>query len=330
MSEPYSEPRLAEPAPVEPTNGAGTMPDDPDQSDVSQDPTPDLDEAEHAALLATAGGLTAHQILVWEASQIGTGEHPLGSNHTIYSLWGDGAWCFYFQSYGFKHLGALDLIYGAHGYVPDFKGIFQPHGEFHTSSPRAGDLVAFDFNRSGDPEHIGMVEKVISGSVIQTIEGNTSDKVMRRTRSRSYVYGYATPKYGSSSPQEDDMPDYVSLGMKAAQKFTAGKAEHAVFDVEYSDKSKLHADGPHPGILSGGKNGAMFNIEVDASGAGTMRLIEVDPAKKYAISKEYPLRPLGVETFVGLCDANQHLYVEVHPSADGPVNVAAKALRWAR
>jgi hypothetical protein len=195
---------LNEPAPVQPTNGAGTMPDDPDQSDVSQDPTPDLDEAVHAALLATAGGLTAHQILTWEASQIGTGEHPAGSNHTIYSLWGDGPWCFYFQSYGFRKYNALDLIFGAHGYVPDFKGIFSPHGEFHTSSPKPGDLVAFDFNRSGEPEHIGMVEKVISGSVIQTIEGNTSDHVMRRTRSRSYVYGYATPKYGSIT-QEDDM-----------------------------------------------------------------------------------------------------------------------------
>lgn len=195
--EPTSEPALAEPPPVEPTGGAGTMPLDPDQSTVSQDPTPDLDEAEHAALLAMAGGVTAHQILSWEASQIGTGEHPPGSNHTIYSLWGDGPWCFYFQSFAFRHFGALDLIFGAHGYVPDFRSIFAPHGEFHTSSPRPGDLVAFDFNGNGEPEHIGIVEKVLSGSYIQTIEGNTSDHVMRRTRYRGYVYGYATPKYGS-------------------------------------------------------------------------------------------------------------------------------------
>lgn len=205
------EARLTEPPPIEPTGGAGTMPDDPDQSGVSQEPTPDLDEAEHAALLATVGGLTAHQILTWEASQIGTGEHPPGSNHTEYSLWGDGPWCFYFQSYGFRKYDALALIHGAHGYVPDFRGIFQPHGEFHTSNPKPGDLVAFDFNRSGEPEHIGMVEKVIGSSVIQTIEGNTSDKVMRRTRSRSYVYAYATPKYGS---MEDDMQpsDKLKIG----------------------------------------------------------------------------------------------------------------------
>lgn len=198
MSDPDFVPPLDEPAPVQPTDAAGTMPDDPDQSGVSQDPAPDLDEAEHAALLAVAGGLAAHAILVWEAGQIGQGEHPPGSNHTAYSLWGDGPWCFYFQSYGFRHFNALDLIHGAHGYVPYFKAIFQPRGEFHTSNPKPGDLVAFDFNRSGEPEHIGIVEKVVSGSVIQTIEGNTSDHVMRRTRSRSYVYGYATPKYAAA------------------------------------------------------------------------------------------------------------------------------------
>jgi len=200
VTEPYNEP-----PPIEPTNGAGPMPLDPDQSNVSQYPVPDLDEAEHAALLATAGGTTAHAILAYEASQIGTGESPPGSNHNKYTSWYgmNGAWCFMFQSYSFNHLGALDLIFGKHAYVPDFRSIFSAHGEFHTSNPKPGDLVAFDFNKSGEPEHIGIVEKVLSGSYIQTIEGNTSDKVMRRTRARSYVYGYATPKYGTH--QEDDM-----------------------------------------------------------------------------------------------------------------------------
>ncbi|GLY74586.1 hypothetical protein [Actinoallomurus iriomotensis] len=102
------------PAPIEVTRGAGVMPDDPDQSGVSQDPVPDLDEAEHAALLAAAGGTTAYAIIAYEASQIGTGESPPGSNHNKYTSWygGDGAWCFMFQSYAFDRLGALHLIFG--------------------------------------------------------------------------------------------------------------------------------------------------------------------------------------------------------------------------
>jgi peptidoglycan hydrolase-like protein with peptidoglycan-binding domain len=195
-----------EPAPIQPTNAAGTMPDDPDQTDVSQDPTPDLDEAEHAALLATAGGVTAHTILTLAASQIGTGESPPGSNKNKYSKWygAVGAWCWMFLCWLFDQKAALALIFGKHAYVPYFKAVFSAHGEFHTSNPKTGDLVAFDFNRSGDPEHIGIVEKVVSGSVIQTIEGNTSDHVMRRTRSRSYVYGYATPKYAAAPPADPD------------------------------------------------------------------------------------------------------------------------------
>lgn len=145
---------------------------------------------------------TAAQMLSYQASQIGTGESPAGSNRNKYTAWYGmtGAWCFMFQSYAFNHFGALSLIHGKHAYVPSFKGIFNAHGEFHTSNPKPGDLVAFDFNRSGDPEHIGMVEKVLSGSTIQTIEGNTSDHVYRRTRARSYVYGYATPKYAKANP----------------------------------------------------------------------------------------------------------------------------------
>jgi hypothetical protein len=156
---------------------------------------------------------TAAQMLAYQATWIGTGEKPPGSNKVpgITDKFGmTGPWCFMFQSEMFDHFGALSLIHGKHAYVPDFRSVFQPHGEFHTSNPAPGDLVAFDFNSSGEPEHIGIVEKVISSSVIQTIEGNTSDHVMRRTRSRSYVYGYATPKYAAApTPNPNNWPGRV-------------------------------------------------------------------------------------------------------------------------
>jgi hypothetical protein len=145
---------------------------------------------------------TAAQMLTYQASQIGTGESPPGSNKNQYTKWFGvrGAWCFMFQCYCFDHFDAVGMVHGKHAYVPNFKGIFQPRGEFHTSNPHPGDLVAFDFNRSGEPEHIGMVEKVLSASYIQTIEGNTSDHVYRRKRARSYVYAYATPRYAKPNP----------------------------------------------------------------------------------------------------------------------------------
>lgn len=151
---------------------------------------------------------TAAKTLALAASQIGTGENPPGSNHNKFTSWygEDGAWCFMFVSWVFAQLGALDLIFGKHAYVPNFKGIFEPHGEFHTSNPQPGDLVAFDFNGNGTPEHIGFVEKVLSSSTIQTIEGNTSDHVYRRIRSRGYVYAYASPKYATAAPKPGPAP----------------------------------------------------------------------------------------------------------------------------
>jgi Putative peptidoglycan binding domain/CHAP domain len=145
---------------------------------------------------------TAAQMLTYQASQIGTGESPAGSNTNKYTRWYgfSGPWCFMFQCYCFDHFDALDLVHGKHAYVPDFRRIFKPHGEFHTGDPRPGDLVTFDFTGSGTPEHIGIVEKVLSPAYIQTIEGNTSDHVYRRKRARSYVCAYATPMYAKPNP----------------------------------------------------------------------------------------------------------------------------------
>lgn len=160
---------------------------------------------------------TAAQMLTYQANWIGTGEKPPGSNKVpgVTDWYGlVGPWCFMFQSACFNHFGALDLIHGKHAYVPDFKSIFQPHGEYHTSDPKPGDLVAFDFNQSGEPEHIGIVEKVLSSSTIQTIEGNTSDHVYRRKRSRSYVYAYATPKY--AKPDPDTYPGKIYKYVKSS------------------------------------------------------------------------------------------------------------------
>ncbi|MGH3375970.1 MAG: CHAP domain-containing protein [Actinoallomurus sp.] len=314
--------------------------------EISQDPG--LFAEQHAArfgmtLARAAVAGTAAAMIAAAVGLLGMGERP--ANHNAVTLEynakvariGDGPWCDMGVTVEALHSGNIDAVCGGPrrgfaytiAHAADFKRRGLWTNGLHGIGP--GCVVFFSWSRGksiDDIEHVGIVEHLYSDGTVATVECNIGDLCRREHRDGTYVVGYGRPPY--TAQQEDDMPDYVSLGMMAPQKFTAGVAGHAVFTDEYSDKSKLHADGPYPGILSGGKNGAMFNIEVDASGAGSMRLIEVDPAKQYAISKTYPLRPLGVETFVGLCDANQHLYVEVHPSADGPCNVAVKALRWAR
>ena len=62
--------------------------------------------------------------------------------------------------------------------------------------PKAGDVIFFDWNKNGVPDHTGLVASV-SGKTIKTIEGNYSDAVGYRTFSVGYssVLGYGLPNY---------------------------------------------------------------------------------------------------------------------------------------
>ncbi|KAB2348898.1 peptidoglycan-binding protein [Actinomadura rudentiformis] len=67
---------------------------------------------------------------------------------------------------------------------------------------KPGDIVFFDWGSSnsvGAIDHVGIVEKVLGGGRVQTIEGNTSDSCRRRVRSASSIAGYGRPAYSPSS-----------------------------------------------------------------------------------------------------------------------------------
>jgi hypothetical protein len=73
--------------------------------------------------------------------------------------------------------GSVDALYGwaqqSGRAVPNGPGVV----------PRPGDLVVWD-------EHIGVVEAVLPDGSVQTIEGNSSDQVSRRTHEASSALGY--------------------------------------------------------------------------------------------------------------------------------------------
>lgn len=72
--------------------------------------------------------------------------------------------------------------------------------------PMPGDLMFYDWDdngkgdNKGDPEHIGIVEKVSNGK-ITIIEGNYKNAVARRTLSVNgkYIRGYGAPKYETAA-----------------------------------------------------------------------------------------------------------------------------------
>lgn len=71
-----------------------------------------------------------------------------------------------------------------------------------TRNAQYGDIIFFDWNKNGVPDHIGMVEYV-SDSTVHTLEGNTGSpaRVRRKVRA-SYILGIFRPKYEPPKPQD--------------------------------------------------------------------------------------------------------------------------------
>lgn len=152
---------------------------------------------------------TAADVIRVAASQIGYREAPDGSNKfgAFYGM-DRVAWCAEFQWWVFNQAGAAGLIPKT-AYTPTFFQWFVNNNQ-SPNDIRPGDVVFFDWQggRANSIDHVGLVEAVISSSVIQTIEGNTSlgtgdqshgGVVARRQRSMGFVAGWGRPKYSAVS-----------------------------------------------------------------------------------------------------------------------------------
>ena len=100
-------------------------------------------------------------------------------------------WCACFVSWCANECGYIEA-----GIYPKFAGCtsggmawFQTHGQWMDGSytPNPGDLIFFDWDGSGDADHVGRVEKVENGR-IYTIEGNSG--VPDAVRQLSYPIGW--------------------------------------------------------------------------------------------------------------------------------------------
>ena len=108
-------------------------------------------------------------------------------------------WCACFVSWCANECGYIEA-----GAVPRFasctagsnwfkaRDLWKPRG----STPNPGELIFFDWDANGLPDHVGIVERVENGTVY-TVEGNSSDKCRQRSYSISYsgIFGYGTPNY---------------------------------------------------------------------------------------------------------------------------------------
>ena len=186
--------------------------------------------------------MEAKTIISKAVSQIGVKENPSGSNKVKYNTeyYGtpvegkDYPWCCAFVWWVFKECGASKLFFGGEktAYCPAVETYYKKKGQWFTSNPKAGDLVLFDFTGKGVAEHIGILEKVNSDGTYSVIEGNTSTasndnggKVMRRTRNRSVIRGFARPEYKTANTTQTTVKGEktVTVTLSQLKKGSKGK-----------------------------------------------------------------------------------------------------------
>ena len=178
---------------------------------------------------------TAKSMVAEMRSWLGTGEKPPGSNYNeIVQRYnrevdpiGRGAWCDMTITIAGIDSGNAAVV-GKFAYTVWHAQWFQARKQWHygTSGIKAGDVVFFDWGGSrkiGNIDHVGLVEK-LSGSIIYTIEGNTSggpsgDWCARKARDSAYIVGYGRPAYagGSTTSKTEAMVKELPMLQKGAK-----------------------------------------------------------------------------------------------------------------
>lgn len=111
------------------------------------------------------------------------------------------AWCDAFVTYIFNEAGNASLFCNGkkQTYCPTtIKLCAKDMAQIPMYLAMPSDVIFFDWERNGVPNHIGFVRSKVSTSTINTTEGNTSNKVMNKTRTAKYVQAIYRPAFKGS------------------------------------------------------------------------------------------------------------------------------------
>lgn len=192
------------------------------------------------------------------------------------------AWCDMGVTYWARKSGteAAVLPGGDRAYTVWHAQDFQRIGRWYSGTAanlnksQPGDVVFFDWggsNNIGAIDHVGVIEKPLGGGRVQTIEANTGDACRRRVRSASTIAGYGRPAYSTQQQEdEDEMPEYVSVGIDEAQDLPPGTWVTVRWGREYSDHDHHHRDAGGPSILVGpARYSLMVGVRIKGLEPGT-------------------------------------------------------------
>lgn len=151
---------------------------------------------------------SAQAIIDKALSQVGYKEGS-GNNNKYGIAYGYNkvSWCCIFIWWLFNQCGASDLFYGGKKTASCTTLYNWAKKNSQTVTPanlRAGDIVFYDWDSSGDADHVGVCVSR-SGNTVYTVEGNTSsgnsgsqsngDGVYKRSRPLSQIKKVWRPKY---------------------------------------------------------------------------------------------------------------------------------------
>ena len=111
--------------------------------------------------------------------------------------------CCYFVSKIFREAGNASLFYGGQTvtYCPNAIKWCKAHlAEIPPYIALPSDIIFFDWELNGTPNHIGFVNSRVSASQINTLEGNTGRGIVAyRTREEKYIQGIYRPHFAPTS-----------------------------------------------------------------------------------------------------------------------------------
>ncbi|XVQ12381.1 CHAP domain-containing protein [Spirillospora sp. CA-255316] len=170
-------------------------------------------KGESARAAKSAKSASARQVLKLAEKQVGISEGSGGQTkfHDWYvkseaakltaardggsvSSYNGAQWCNMFVSWLGAQTGVKGM--GADAYTVAHAKWFEKTGRWGQKA-KPGAVVFFAWNGGGIEgiEHVGLVVKDNGDGTIDTIEGNTSNKVMKKTRDKATVAGYGYPDY---------------------------------------------------------------------------------------------------------------------------------------
>lgn len=178
------------------------------------------------------------------AAEVG---YQAGKNDaTKYGAWyglDHNPWCMMFVSWCAACCGISQSVIPKMAYCPYAVVWFQSRGRFvkrGAAAPQPGDVIFFTED-GATASHVGLVERVEGGQV-HTIEGNSSDRVLRRSYSltNSYILGWGRPAYAEQKEEKMEIKDIdIYLVDSKSRVKVQGCVEQGVTFIKLRDAEKL-------------------------------------------------------------------------------------------